>query len=73
MSKLNIQQCPETGICSLIKASGEKVDLMPDEVNQLREAVADPQKIQAVLATIDPAFSAQLDDEELGQLSAELS
>ena len=32
MSDLNIQLCPETGICSLIKADGKKVDLMPDEV-----------------------------------------
>ena len=30
MDKLNIQLCPETGICSIIKENGKKVDLIPD-------------------------------------------
>ena len=72
MGKLNIQHCPETGICSIIKENGNKIDLMPFEVNQLREAVNDPQKIKAVLADVDKDFSDGLDNEEIAQLSSDV-
>ena len=73
MAKLNIQLCPETGICSIIKADGTKVDLMPDEVNTLREASGKPQAIKEVVADVDATFSEGLDAAELSQLSSELA
>ncbi len=71
MDKLNIQLCPETGICSIIKEDGKKVDLMPDEVAQLRDA-GDADKVKKVLADIDGSFADALDAEETGQIASEL-
>ncbi len=73
MSDLNIQLCPETGICSIIKKDGKKIDLMPFEVEQVKNADGDPQAIKNALADIDPDFVAELDSEEIGQVSKELS
>ena len=73
MGKLNVQLCPETGICTIIKEDGKKVDLMPDEVNTLREASGTPQAIKEALAEIDAGFSEDLGAEELDQLSSELA
>jgi len=73
MSDLNIQLCPETGICSIIKKDGKKIDLMPFEVEQVKNADGDPQVIKDALADIDPDFVAGLDSEEIGQVSKELS
>lgn len=72
MAKLNIQLCPETGICSLIKEDKTKIDMMPDEVAQLRAAAGDSEKAKAILAEVDPSFSKSLDSEELEQLSDEI-
>ncbi len=72
MAKLNIQLCPETGICSVIKEDRTKIDMMPDEVVQLRKASGDTEKSKEILAQIDAAFSASLDTEELHQLSEEI-
>ena len=72
MAKLNIQLCPETGICSLIKEDGTKIDMKPDEVTQLRQASGDTEKSKAVLAQIDAAFPQSLDNEQLQQLSDEI-
>lgn len=72
MKKLDIQLCPETGICSIIKGDGTKVDLMPDEVGGLREAAGKPDAVRKALADVDPGFAEALDSEELGQLSSEL-
>jgi len=72
MSGLNIQLCPETGICSIIKGDGKKIDLMPDEVNQVREASGDVDAIKRALAEIDAGFAEGLDSGAIGQVSDEL-
>jgi len=72
MDRLNIQLCPETGICSLIKKNGTKVDLMPDEVRQLREALNNPDSARQVIAEADADFAAALAPDELQQLATEL-
>lgn len=72
MAKLNIQLCPETGICSVIKENGTKIDMMPDEVAQLRQASGDSEKSREILAQVDAAFSESLDTEEMHQISHEI-
>ncbi len=72
MAKLNIQLCPETGICSVIKENRTKIDMMPDEVVQLRQASGDTEECKAILTQIDAAFCESLDTEELHQLSDEI-
>ena len=72
MAKLNIQKCPETGICSVIKEDKTKIDMMPDEVAQLRQASGDSEKSKAILGQIDAAFADGLDNEELSQLADEI-
>jgi len=72
MDGLNIQVCPETGICSIIKGNGTKVDLMPDEVNNLREALDNPESARKVIAEADEGFAKLLAPEELKQLAASL-
>ncbi len=72
MSDLNIQLCPETGICSIIKGDGGKIDLMPDEVHQLQDASGNPDGIKSALAQIDSCFAEGLDPEEVEQISREL-
>ena len=39
MSKIKNGNCPKTGICSLIKENGEKIDLMSDELSQITAGV----------------------------------
>lgn len=72
MSALNIQQCPETGICSIIKGDGKKVDLIPSEVSQVRNASGNPDAIRQTLAQVDAAFVQALDAGEIEQISSEL-
>ncbi|MEI8247354.1 MAG: hypothetical protein WCI51_16090 [Lentisphaerota bacterium] len=72
MGKLNIELCPETGICSIIKADGAKIDLMPDEVDNLRQAGNITDGIKKAIAEVDSQFAEKLDLEELKQLSSEL-
>ena len=72
MSELIIEQCPETGICSIVKSDGKKVDLMPNEVEDLRAASGDDAKIKETIGEIDPSFSDALTAEELKQLSSEI-
>jgi hypothetical protein len=72
MNKLNIQLCPETGICSIIKKNGTKVDLMPDEVKSLRKASSNPDLAKQVLAEADPDFAQSLEPDEINQLAAVL-
>lgn len=70
MSTLTIEQCPETGICSVIKEDGRRIDLMPDEVGQLRDAAGNPEDVKSALADIDSTFAASLAPDELDQLSS---
>ena len=72
MSKLNIQLCPETGICSLIKEDGSKVDLMPGEVADLKDALGDGGAVKGAISQVDTDFAEALSDEEVAQLKAEL-
>lgn len=72
MGELNIQLCPETGICSIIKADGNKIDLMPDEVNELREAGGDARAIKNVIAQIDSGFADQLNGDDVAQMSKKI-
>ena len=72
MGRMNIELCPETGICSIIKADGAKIDLMPDEVDSLRQAGNVTDGIKKAIAEVDSQFAEKLDLEELKQLSSEL-
>ena len=72
MSELNIELCPETGICSIIKEDGKKIDLMPDEVGELRDASGNPEGIRKALAEVDDMFADGLDSSEIAQISGRL-
>lgn len=72
MAKLQIELCPETGICSLVREDGTKTDLMPDEVKQIAAAATDPGAITAVIAAVDTDFAGKLSAAEIGQISAKL-
>ena len=72
MSKLNIELCPETGICSILKEDGKKIDLMPDEVGDLRDASGNPDAIRQALSEIDDVFSDGLAPDEVSQISDRL-
>jgi len=72
MAKLRIELCPETGICSIIKDNGTKVDMMPGEVADLKGASGDLERSKTILAEIDASFSASLDSQELTQISEEI-
>ena len=69
MSQLNIQKCPETGICSIIKTDGTKIDLIPGEVEQLHQASGDSAALKGVLEEVDASFAATLSSEELDHIS----
>ncbi len=72
MSKLNIELCPETGICSIIKEDGKKVDLMPGEVADLREASGNADGIKQAIAEADDTFAEGLDADEIAQIAGKL-
>jgi hypothetical protein len=69
MSDLNIELCPETGICSIIKADGTKIDLMPDEVAQVKDAAGNVDAIRQALGQIDASFAEQLAVENVDQIA----
>ncbi len=71
MAKLNIEVCPETGICSIVKGDGTKIDLMPDEVAGIR-TLTDPEAVKQAIGEVDAAFAKSLDATELAQLSKRL-
>lgn len=72
MDKLNIELCPETGICSIVRKNGTKVDLMPDEVRSLKDAKGDAAAARRVLAEADPSFAEAISPDELAQVAKEL-
>ena len=72
MGKLNIELCPETGICSIVKSDGTKGDLMPDEVASIRAATVQPESARQTIADVDADFAKTLQPEELKQLLSEL-
>lgn len=67
MAKLDIQMCPETGICSIRNEQGAKIDMISAEVDDLR-AAGNPQQLKELLAEVDASFSEALTDDELAQL-----
>jgi hypothetical protein len=72
MNKLNIELCPETGICSIIKPDGTKVDLLPGEVTATRAAAGDEVALKNAVAEADEKFAASLTSEEMAELTATL-
>ena len=72
MSKLTIELCPETGVCSIIKSNGEKVDLMPDEVGEIRDAAGDFEKVRAVVSEADESFAGALTGDELSEVTGKI-
>lgn len=72
MNPINVELCPETGICSLFRKNGGKMDLMPDEVEALRQAAGDPGAMRRALAEVDETFAKSLSPEELSSLAQRL-
>jgi hypothetical protein len=72
MTAINIELCPETGICSLMKSDTNKVDLMPFEVDDIRNASGDATKIREIVAEADQLFAAKLSDEEVIEFASSL-
>jgi len=73
MSKLIVEVCPETGICSILKSDGSgKVDLMPDEAAAIRAAGGDAATIREVIFACDPSFADALAADQIGQISKEI-
>jgi hypothetical protein len=72
MGNLKVELCPETGICSIVKSDGTKIDLMPGEVVDLRKIKTDPKAVKLALEEVDPAFARSLDDQEIAQLTKEI-
>ncbi len=73
MDKVDVELCPETGICSIVRAGGTKTDLMPDEVQALRESGNDLAKIREVVAGADGAFAEELTEAELRQIAVSVA
>lgn len=70
---LQIELCPETGICSVMHSGAGKIDLLPDEVQAIRDAGPDLEQVRAVLAESDSRFAAALSAVEVAQISKRLS
>ena len=70
---LRIERCPETGICSLVRPAGEKIDLLPDEVAEIRDAAGDPARVRGIIASSDAGFAAGLDAAEMDTIIKRLS
>jgi hypothetical protein len=70
--KLQIEKCPETGICSILRADNTKVDLMPDEVAAIAAAAGKPEEVRKVVGGSDDSFAAKLTAEELAQIAKAL-
>jgi hypothetical protein len=72
-SDLIIEICPETGICSVLRADRTKVDLMPDEVDAIAAAAGRVDAIREVVSASDEAFAARLSPAELAQIAKHLA
>ena len=71
--KVVVEMCPETGICSLVKSGGNKTDLMPFEVDELKKLAADDvEKIRDVIAQGNPAFAAALTPEDIRRIYSQV-
>ncbi len=69
---LSFERCPETGICSIFRGDLEKIDLMPDEVEAIRDAAGDPEVIKEIIAECDDDFAAALTPEEVREIAKTL-
>ena len=72
MKKLVVEVCPETGICSILRQDGRKVDLMPDEAAAIRDAAGDAAKIRTAIAGCDSEFAESLKDDEIAQIRSDI-
>ncbi|MDP6523622.1 MAG: hypothetical protein QGI24_00150 [Kiritimatiellia bacterium] len=70
MSELKVELCPETGICSIIKDDGSKVDLMPDEVVSIRDAKGEDAVARSVISSVSADFADGLSAEEISEISS---
>lgn len=73
MSEVTIELCPETGICSIVKGSVSKVDLMPHEVAAIRDADGDAEAVRNVVSECDATFASALDDTEISAIVSRLA
>ena len=65
MSAITIERCPETGICSIVKAGSGKLDLMPDEVVALQQAGANLDRVREIVAEANSTLAAGLSADDL--------
>lgn len=74
MEKVIVEMCPETGICSLVKGGGDKTDLMPFEVDELKKLSADDiEKIREVIGQGNEAFAKSLTLEEIKRIHSQIA
>ncbi len=69
---MKVEKCPETGICSIIREDGKKIDLMPYEVSQIQEATGDKSKMINVLRDVDDNFASTLTEKETEDLLSKI-
>ena len=72
-NNLTVELCPETGLCSIVRESGVKIDLLPDEVEAIRAAATDSAQIKDVLTESDSTFASQLTADELEYIGRRLA
>jgi len=72
MSSILVERCPETRLCSIVKGSTSKVDLLPDEADAVVTAAGDGDRIREIIAECDPAFAKGLTDADLAEISSQL-
>ena len=70
---MRVELCSETGICSIVKDNGKKVDLIKQEVDQIIRASGDEGKIKHVIAGIDSGFAESLSSDEIAKLASEVT
>lgn len=70
---MRVELCSETGICSILKEDGKKVDLIQQEVDQIVGASGDEGKIKQVIAGIDSSFAENLSSNEITQMVSEMA
>ncbi len=70
---MRVELCSETGICSIVKDNGKKVDLIKQEGDQIIGASGDEVKIKQVIAVIDSDFAESLSSDEIAQLASEVA
>ena len=70
---LSFERCPETGICSIFRGDAEKIDLMPDEVEAIRDAAGNPEVIREIITECDKDFALVLTPHELREIAQTLN